>query len=167
MLRDVGTGLRAVILLLPLPIDEDDDAGVDAPREMRDVSLLLPDDELFDELLELARSARVLLGVVDERVTLSLLDVFRSLVVALGVLLERDTRSLVLLVDRLEELCGLDGLRSARSPDPVSRAMPVSYGVTVTVPTAPVALSDPTHISSSRTTVSTPALENTMPGDKP
>lgn len=42
-----------------------------------------------------------------------------------------------------------------------------SYGVTVTVPTAPVALSDPIHISSSRTTVSTPALENTMPGTRP
>lgn len=162
MLREDVTGLRAVVL----PVEEDDETGVSDPREIREVAPLLPDDELFDELLELARSDRVLAGVEAERVTRSLVEALRSLAGALGVLLERDTRSLVAL-DRLEELCVLDGLRSARSPDPVSRAMPVSYGVTVTVPTAPVALSDPAHISSSRTTVSTPALENTMPGVKP
>lgn len=61
----------------------------------------------------------------------------------------------------------LAGDFSALLPEPVSIAMLVSYGVTVTVPIAPVALSDPTHISSSRTTVSTPALENTMPGTRP
>lgn len=73
-------------------------------------------------------------------------------------------------LDECEEDEGADvgeGDRSARLPEPVSRAMLVSYGVTVTVPTAPVALSDPIHISSSRTTVSTPALENTMPGTRP
>ncbi len=76
----------------------------------------------------------------------------------------------VALGELLEEDEGVDvgaGDRSARLPEPVSRAMLVSYGVTVTVPTAPVALSDPIHISSSRTTVSTPALENTMPGTRP
>lgn len=96
-----------------------------------------------------------------------------EVLVVLDVLLldgEEDVLALLLLDDPEVLLLDddvFDGLRSALSPDPVSRAMPVSYGVTVTVPTAPVALSDPIHISSSRTTVSTPALENTMPGTRP
>lgn len=76
------------------------------------------------------------------------------------------------VVDELDELEELEelvlaGERSARLPDPVSMAIRRSYVVTVTVPSATVAVSGPAHISSSLTTVSTPALEKTMPGTSP
>ncbi len=59
------------------------------------------------------------------------------------------------------------GERSALLPEPVSIAIVRLYVVTVTVPSVTVAVIGPAHISSSRTTVSTPALEKTMPGCKP
>lgn len=67
------------------------------------------------------------------------------------------------LPDELDELV-FAGERSALLPEPVSIAIVRLYVVTVTVPSATVAVSGPAHISSSLTTVSTPALEKTVPG---
>lgn len=74
-----------------------------------------------------------------------------------------------LLLDLLDDDCEdvLAGDRSALLPDPVSIAMIVPYVVTVTVPKPVCTARLPTHISSSRTTVSTPAFENTIPGRSP
>ncbi len=101
-----------------------------------------------------------------------LLEIFGEDAAVLGV----DTREVVDLSELLGAL--VDGREALPLSEPEFLAlplfselsvlaMPVSYGVTVTVPIAPVALSDPIHISPSRTTVSTPALENTMPGTRP
>lgn len=73
------------------------------------------------------------------------------------------------LFDELDDsLLDVDaGERSALLPEPVSIAIVRLYVVTVTVPSATVAVRGPAHISPSRTTVSTPALEKTIPGCRP
>jgi len=73
------------------------------------------------------------------------------------------------LLDELDDsLLDVDaGERSALLPEPVSIAIVRLYVVTVTVPSATVAVRGPAHISPSRTTVSTPALEKTIPGCRP
>lgn len=146
-----ATGWRVELFLSPPDVEDSDDVEPPLRDTFVDLSLL---GDASEDVVE--RSERGLLGA--ERETRSLLDVFRS---PAGALDERE------ILSPSDALLVLDGLRSARSPEPVSRAIQNSYGVTVTVPTAPVALSDPIHISSSRTTVSTPALENTMPGTRP